>query len=69
MWLSSFYIIVHENSLFLVETINPSVDSLGLDLIAFTLLVFDIIQSSDQLFERSGSRTDREHENAFRVQS
>lgn len=54
-------VIVNDNRLFLVETINLWVDSLGLDLVAFTLLVFDIVQSSNQLLERSGLRTDREH--------
>lgn len=60
-------VIVRDNRLFLAGTIHLSVDSLGLDLVAFTLLVFDIIQSSNQLLERSGLRTDKEHKKAFRV--
>lgn len=52
-----------------VDSSCLSADSLGLDLIAFTLLVFDIIQSSNQLFEGSGWRTARKHRNGFRVQS
>lgn len=54
-------VIVRDNGLFLAGTINLSLDSLGLDLVAFTLRVFDIIQSSNQLLERSGLSTDREH--------
>lgn len=58
-------VIVNDNKLFLAGTINLSLDSLGLHLVAFTLLVFDIIQSSNQLLERSRLRTDKEHKKSL----